>query len=201
MNDGEAYNPLAKENLGRSVVETLLRQVELPLGGLGSFRGAGVYAIYYRGEFPAYRRLAEKNREIGTLPIYVGKAVPKGSRKGFAPSAYCGTTALSERLREHASSIRAVENLAIGDFSCRSLVVDDIWIPLGESLIIDRFKPIWNVLLDGFGNHDPGGPRQSGKRPRWDEVHPGRTWAIKCQPPAESREQLLSKIEEYFESL
>ena len=43
------------------------------------------------------------------------------------------------------------------------LSVDDIWIPLTESLLIERFKLVWNRVLDGFGNQDPGKER-NGKR-------------------------------------
>lgn len=27
--------------------------------------------------------------------------------------------------------------------------------PLAESMLIEQLKPVWNVCLDGFGNHDP----------------------------------------------
>lgn len=66
---------------------------------------------------------------------------------------------LHGRLREHAESVRAAENLNIDNFAARWLVVDDIWIPLGETLLIGKFQPVWNRLLDGFGNHDPGAGR------------------------------------------
>lgn len=41
----------------------------------------------------------------------------------------------------------------------------------------NRFAPIWNRTLDGFGNHDPGKGRRAGQRPSWDVLHPGRSWA------------------------
>jgi hypothetical protein len=93
---------------------------------------------------------------------------------------------LYKRLIEHVESIRATKSLSIKDFQCRFLVVDDIWIPLGESLLIARFSPVWNSLVDGFGNHDPGSGRHAGMRPRWDVLHPGRPWAEKCRERAES---------------
>ncbi len=40
--------------------------------------------------------------------------------------------ALHKRLKEHAESVKTAENLEINDFYYRFLVVDDIWIPLGE---------------------------------------------------------------------
>ena len=48
-------------------------------------------------------------------------------------------------------------NLDLTDFRCRFLVVEVIWIPLGESLLIEKLSPLWNETIDGFGNHDPGG--------------------------------------------
>ena len=43
-----------------------------------SFLGTGVYAIYYTGKNPIYKKYAELNRLSYSYPIYVGKAVPKG---------------------------------------------------------------------------------------------------------------------------
>lgn len=81
-------------------------------------------------------------------------------------------------MKEHADSIRAADNLNIDDFHCRFFVVDDTWISLGESLFIARFTPVWNSLIDGFDNHNPGKGRHAGMRPRWDVLHPGRSWAM-----------------------
>lgn len=180
------FNPLDKVNLGASVAEALLARPSIALEELSEFRGAGVYAIYYSGGYPPYRPLAEINANgVSLMPIYVGKAVPAGSRKGGGIDAKPGKV-LFKRLAEHADSIRAATNLRIEDFACRYLVVDDIWIPLGESLLIARFSPLWNSLIDGFGNHDPGSGRHAGMRPRWDVLHPGRAWAPKCKDRQES---------------
>jgi len=43
----------------------------------GSFLGTGVYALYYTGRNPLYKRYADLNRLSYDFPIYVGKAVPK----------------------------------------------------------------------------------------------------------------------------
>jgi hypothetical protein len=86
---------------------------------------------------------------------------------------------LYKRLNEHRKSIEAAENLNVVDFFCRFLVVDDIWIPLGESLLIENTKPLWNVIVDGFGNHDPGSGRSNQQMSPWDVLHPGRNWAKK----------------------
>jgi hypothetical protein len=194
------FNPLDKKNLGASVAEAMLEQPPTPLGQLQPFIGTGIYAIYYTGDFPAYRPLAERNKQGFTAPIYVGKAVPAGARKGGGVGA-TDSKALFKRLAEHAESIRAVENLNIDDFYCRFLVVDDIWIPLGESLLIAKFAPVWNVIIDGFGNHDPGAGRYNGLRPKWDVLHPGRGWANKCAVRKENPVQIEREIVDYFRSI
>lgn len=197
------YNPLEKENLGKSVAEALLHREAVPLAELEPFHGAGIYALYYHGPFAPYRKLAEINRTQGaTVPIYVGKAIPAGGRKGGGllteGSSQKPTKALFKRLVEHAESIGST-GLKVDDFSCRYLVVDDIWIPLGESLLITRFSPLWNLLLDGFGNHDPGAGRYNGLTPKWDVLHPGRAWAVKCKPRKETLKQISLEVEAWLE--
>jgi Eco29kI-like restriction endonuclease len=156
------YNPLAKENLGKSVADALLERSIGPLPPEGKFIAAGIYAIYYNGPFKGYARLLEKNRTApksaaAQIPIYIGKAVPAGARKGgFGLGASPGLV-LYNRLCEHADSIReAKSTLKLEHFRCRYIAVEDIWIPLGESMLIEMFNPLWNKVLDGFGNHDPG---------------------------------------------
>jgi hypothetical protein len=90
------------------------------------------------------------------------------------------------RLKEHAESVNAAENLSLKDFHCRFLVVEDIWIPLGETLLIAKFPPIWNKLIDGFGNHDPDKGRYRQVRSKWDTLYPGRDWVQKCSPRLDS---------------
>lgn len=197
MTSSAPYNPLEKVNLGISVAEAMLSQSALPLGKLAAFHGAGIYAIYYHGRHPAYDQLAAINSNQGpTVPIYVGKAIPEGGRKGGGAVVSVkgsATKALFKRLGEHAESIRATQ-LSIDDFSCRYLVVDDIWIPLGESLLIARFSPVWNLLVDGFGNHDPGKGRYNGLVPKWDVLHPGRAWAEKCKRRTEDANQIEAEV-------
>jgi hypothetical protein len=107
--------------------------------------------------------------------------------------------ALSGRLGEHADSITAADNLNIDDFRCRWLVVDEVFIPLAETLLISHFKPLWNIIVEGFGNHDPGKGRISGKKPSWDVIHPGRTWAAHLQA-ATTQDDLLTRIKSHMES-
>lgn len=202
MNGNAPYNPLDKQNLGISVAEALLARKAVSLGKVGRSKGAGIYALYYSGDFPAYEEIAKRNREGKfSAPIYVGKAVPPGARKGGIGLGDDPGFALAGRLREHADSIRAAENLNIEDFHCRYLVVEDIWIPLGESLLIARLAPLWNRLIDGYGNHDPGKGRYNQLRSRWDVLHPGRPWALKCQARDETAEQIQAEVVEYLRSL
>lgn len=192
------FNPLDKKNLGASVAEAMLRSPSHGLGDITRFTGAGIYAIYYAGPHPAYALLAQANQLGDRIPIYVGKAVPAGSRMGARLDATTTTRALHNRLTEHAESIRATSSLDITDFRCKYLVVDDIWIPLGESLLIAKFSPVWNSAIDGFGNHDPGAGRYQGQMPRWDMLHPGRPWAARCQPRTDTAASLTMTVQTYL---
>jgi hypothetical protein len=201
VSQSKPFNPLNRVNLGASVAQALLQQEPVPLGKIKSFSGAGIYAIYYTGNFKPYEPIAKRCRNGKfEVPIYVGKAIPAGARKGGTGLASSAGKVLYNRLTEHAESIKAVENLDFKDFSCRFLVVDDIWIPLGESLLIAKFSPIWNNIVEGFGNHDPGRGRYEGMRPRWDVLHPGRVWSAKCKPRLETPKQIIADIATYLRS-
>lgn len=192
------FNPLDMGNLAQSVGNALLVQEPVSLGEIPRFMGAGVYALYYVGDFSAYRDLAKQNLDGEfNQPIYVGKAVPKGGRKGV--NVTTKTTALWSRLNnDHAKTLRLASNLNIEDFYARWLVVEPIWIPLGESVLISWFAPVWNALIDGYGNHDPGKGRYKGKNTRWDTLHPGRAWAEKLEPRTETPEDIEKDTTEYI---
>jgi hypothetical protein len=160
LSSEQQYNPLDKRNLGKSIADALLEKPVVPLSTINSFNGAGIYAIYYTGKFPAYQLITAKNKDNQfELPIYVGKAVPAGARKGGFLDADPGPVMYRRLSDDHARSIQQVSNLELTEFYCRYLVVDDFWIPLAESLLIDMFSPLWNTVVDGFGNHDPGSGR------------------------------------------
>jgi hypothetical protein len=193
--DIELFNPLDKRNLGISIADAIFKQDVYKLKELPSFNGAGVYAIYYNGDFPLYEKISQKNKKAFIQPIYAGKAVPEGSRKGGLGLDVPIGEYLYKRLNEHRKSIEAANNLNIDDFYCRFLVVDDIWIPLGESLLIEKNRPLWNIVLDGFGNHDPGSGRYNQQRSAWDIIHPGRQWAKRLQegkPEAEIAKEIIN---------
>jgi len=194
-----AFNPLDKKHLASSVGDALLAAPVHPLGVVAPFDGAGIYAIYYTGNFPAYKELAAANSKGKlALPIYIGKASPAGGRIGATLDLAAGPV-LHKRIKEHAQSIIAAENLDIADFCCRFLVVDDIWIALGESLMIARFSPLWNVLVDGFGNHNPGKGRHAGMRSRWDVLHPGLSWATHLAQRLETAQQIAQNAQAYLQ--
>lgn len=190
---GHPYNPLDRVELGKSVERALLAR---PLVALErflarraeKFPGAGLYALYYVGPLAAYADIAPPRRESGDVPIYVGRARPPGARQGaLGLESTTNEPVLFDRLREHARSIETVQrhadgvgrsDLAISDFLCRHLVADDIWVPMGEALLIGHYRPVWNVVVDGFGNHSPGGGRARQAKSPWDTLHPGRRWAF-----------------------
>jgi hypothetical protein len=72
---------------------------------------------------------------------------------------------------------------------------------LAESLLIERYRPLWNVVVDGFGNHDPGSGRHQGKRPNWDTLHPGRAWASRLQPSTLSLVAIEQRVRAYLLAL
>lgn len=72
-------------------------------------------------------------------------------------------------------------------------VVVPVWISLAERFLIEHYRPIWNTVIDGFGNHDPGMGRRNMKRPRWDILHPGREWAERLRP-AETADRIISEL-------
>jgi len=189
-----SYDPLDYENLAKSVVWSLLEKPAESLPPEESFNGIGVYAIYYTGNFPAYRKISATGYKI---PIYVGQATPTKSRKGAETEAAMATNALHARLCQHAKTLEAAENLKLEDFRCRHLIVVPVWVGLAEQFLITHYRPLWNVLLDGFGNHDPGKGRRNMRRPRWDILHPGREWAKRLKAQ-ESPYSLIRRVEEFF---
>ncbi|MEU8379548.1 Eco29kI family restriction endonuclease [Streptosporangium sp. NPDC048865] len=195
------YNPLDDENLAQNVADALERE---PVHRLppSPFQGPGLYAIYYVGKYELYKPLSDlcrreatpESHDIGpfAVPMYVGKAAASGSRKGTRKTT---NRELYNRIREHANSIRnAASTLDISDFRVRYLRVKDIWIPLGEHGIINRYKPIWNRVVDGFGNHAQGSGRDEQSRSPWDMIHPGRSFAMRLTPNPDGLEKIEQRV-------
>ena len=184
----DEYNPLDYENLARNCADELLRHSLGPLPPDGKFTGAGVYALFYRGDFPAYEPIARSR-----TPIYVGKAVLSGGRKGGGRTRRPGLStapALSRRRRERAKSIDQAQNLRLKDFRCRFLVVTPVWITMAERLLIEKYRPVWNVTIEGFGIHDPGAGRHRGEISWWDALHPGRPFAARLRQTRDTDDAL-----------
>lgn len=200
MASDKAYNPLEKKRLAQNVADAVLGEKIVPMSELKPFEGAGVYVIYYTGDFPEYGPISEANKKNKfKAPVYVGKAVPEGTRKGGFGLGDDSGPVLYKRLAKHSETIRAAKNLNLSDFYARYLVVDDIWIPLAESMLIEMFSPIWNKLIDGFGNNDPGKGRYQQQRSAWDTLHPGREWAEKCQSNPKTQNDLRGEVKTYHQ--
>lgn len=187
----------------RSVVDEaiqfFMRTPVHPLPPPGRFAGSGVYALYYSGRFELYGRLSRLNREDLAQPIYVGKAVPPGWRTarvqdGESPD-------LFRRLREHTRSIEQAINLQVKDFHCRFIILGgiegDLVVPV-EAETIRRFRPLWNTVVDGFGNHDPGSGRYNQARSEWDVLHPGRPWAERLTGESPRTRDVSARVRDFL---
>ncbi len=176
-----------------------------PLPPPETFLGTGVYALYYIGQNPLYERYAEFNRLAYSYPIYVGKAVPKGWRQSrTSDSALTQSRELHNRLREHSRNITVGAELSIKEFMCRFVIFEDEasdMIGTIEAALIKLNQPLWNVALDGFGNHDPGRGRYEQAKSDWDVIHPGRPWAERCHGTHKQECVIVSNIENHFRNV
>jgi len=179
-----AWNPL--DDLGvtqRELNGTIVEKFENHEGEKfresgDTFDGCGVYGIYYFGDYEHYEPVSNNKWEY-EIPIYIGKAVPSGSRTGGAHLESSSGRKLYKRLREHKKSIRRAENLDVENFRVKYLITASIWIRYCEQTLISYYKPWWNRYIDGFGIHDPGEGRANQERSVWDTLHPGRKWVEK----------------------
>ena len=202
MPEERPFNPLDKENLGWSISDALAAQPQEQLSALTEFSGAGIYALMYTGPFNAYEGIAKKGAMgMYRIPIYVGKAIPEGGRKGGFTFDAAEGTKLFNRLSEHKDSIDQAENLSSADFYFKYLVTEDIWIPLGESLLIETFSPVWNIVVMGFGIHHPGGGRARQKCSMWDTLHPGRSFAQGRPPNVLTASEIEKKVREHLRAV
>jgi hypothetical protein len=70
-----------------------------------------------------------------------------------------------------------------------------------EAAVIKITQPLWNTVVDGFGNHDPGSGRYEQARSDWDVLHNGRLWADKCKGKPSRSSEIQNKIEQHFSVL
>ncbi len=219
MPDERIYNPLDKAHLAESIVREFFKRKLHPLPPTEPFTGAGIYALYYQGDLPLYRKISDSLKAFLTIstpsasqqptPIYIGKSDPPGSRKGIFEEEQSEEAEeeaqevltsepkhrkLCERLAQHAKSISLTTNLKIGDFRCRYMLVDEVWVALGEARLVDWFRPAWNVLIEGFGSKIEGGGRESTARSVWDIIHPGRKENLRIQVAPELEAAIVAGL-------
>lgn len=177
----------------------------LPLPPEERFTGTGVYAIYYTGKSNPYAKYAELNRLSYAYPIYVGKAVPKGWRQARTSHLVTDkSTELLQRLRQHSKSIAHTSNLKPSDFMCRFVIFEgdgSDMISTVEAALIKITRPLWNVVVDGFGNHTPGKGRFEQAASQWDVIHTGRPWAAKCKGITAKAPEVIARISKHLDSL
>jgi hypothetical protein len=128
--------------------------------------------------------------------------VPKGWRQSRVAPSSKPSTELYSRIREHARNIEAGAGLELSEFSCRFVIFEDLaaeMISTVEAALIKINRPLWNSVVDGFGNHTPGAGRFEQARSDWDVVHPGRAWAKKCKGAARKPQAILKDIRKHFE--
>jgi hypothetical protein len=166
------------------------------------FSGAGIYALYYTGANPYYERLAAANRLSYSVPIYVGKAVPKGWRQArSSDSLSTQSNELQNRIKEHTRNILIGQGLDLKDFACRFVIFEaegSDMISTVEATLIKLFRPLWNSAVDGFGNHTPGAGRFDQAKSDWDVIHPGREFAEKCRGVPKDLATVLKNIDAHF---
>lgn len=163
------------------------------------FVGSGVYALYYIGQNELYDKLAKINRSVCLQPIYIGKAVPPGWRTARIRAS--STADLYRRINQHKGNIEQSTNLQLNDFQCRFMILSDVEsdliVPV-EAELIRRYAPLWNTVVDGFGNHDPGKGRYNQAKSDWDVLHPGRVWAERLTGQATSLAELITRIQQFL---
>ena len=130
-----------------------------------------------------------------SVPVHEAHSSPLAVLGAFKPE-----VVLLEKMLADAN-VREIEGIAFmsGRLGDKPVVI--VWTGVGKvnaamttTLLIEHFKPVWNTVVDGFGNHDPGAGRINMRRPKWDIVHPGRPWAERLSA-AETPEQVVRLIE------
>lgn len=201
------FDPADPGLFGLVAAVGLVHQDLEPLNAIVKAYGSGVYALYYRGDNPLYEPL------VGSAtPIYVGKTKTPTSAVLVEQG-----TALTERLGQHANSIRAGNGLSVDDFEYRRLVIAPGWEPVTEGALINLFCPVWNRraaardpvtggavrYVHGFGKHGDDADTRGNSRSPWDTLHHGRDWANDKDPAKPTvnqmeREQIEELIARHF---
>jgi hypothetical protein len=196
--DSEVYQFLPPGVFDAAVVRFIQRlwgTEPLPLREDHSFKGSGIYALYYHGDFPAYQSLVTPG---STIPIYVGRA-GTGKQKVSAK----GDTAIASRLGEHYRTIGKASNLRVEDFTCRAVRLEKGMQDSAERCLIDLFEAVWNKL-GGFGEREGNGQTSRQKNQfisNWDLLHPGRsTNATKLRPIEDIEYKIVGYVHQCHEA-
>jgi hypothetical protein len=188
------FDPSNPKVVGRFVSLALVAQQRHPLSAIPRTYGSGVYAIYYTGDFAAYRPISKSE-----TPIYVGQAAPVISN---ARTPREQGPRLCSRLSDHRKNIaKASSTLNLEDFEFRSLVVQSGWETAAEDYLIHLFRPIWNSetsILYGLGKHGDSAETRANSRSPWDTLHPGRAWAAGSKVDAKSPAVISRELTEHF---
>ena len=192
-NSDEIFNPFP-ENITDILISAFESRIleSLPPEEIG--KGAGVYGLYYTGKSKIYNAF---NEHLERLPLYIGKAVIPGGRKGGGDKEASHQNYIVRRLREHARTISQAENLKPEDFRCRWLFVVPEFVNAAEAILIDHYQPLWNCVISGFGIHTPGSGRNKQARSDWDMLHPGRGFAGGL-PIGNDPTAIISRIKGHF---
>ena len=127
------YDPLTWDNLMMGLIVRFEKTPFVDFEAIEDARGPGIYALFYDGPHPAYVPISGTRK-----PIYVGKAVPRGTRKGTGTES--APYALRDRLRLHRRSLELATNLVVDDFMSRYLAVVPVWVTLAERFLIDHYR-------------------------------------------------------------
>jgi len=200
------FDPADPYTAGRLVATALLAQPRVSLELISRSYGAGVYAIYYKGDHPVYAPISGSE-----TPIYVGKADPAS---GSAKTPREQGQKLYGRLADHRKMIRTVSQYALNeklehalrieDFECRRLVTATNAQMFAERHLIDLFQPLWNSdtkVCWGISKHGDTEGRNNDRSP-WDVLHPGRKWAM-AEKLDDSRplERILRDVSAHLEAV
>jgi len=115
------------------------------------FVGSGVYAIYCTAKKGIYERYGNKVNRMGyNVPIYVGKAVPKGWRQSRTEE--IDDLPINEQVELWLRLIKSSIGLRATDFRIRALgsnVVDAGLAHAMHLLMVYAYQPLWNRVFDG----------------------------------------------------
>ncbi len=160
---------------GRIVGITMIAQKRKPLANIERFYGAGVYALYYNGDFPGLRA----NFAAGT-PDLRGKADPADA---------ASKTAMEQGDRLARAAYGSLEKYREGgkprcdwqDFEYRALVVQTGWQTSAEDYLIHLFKTASGIPAGVSATDSANMATIPARAPTcaspWDTLHPGRDWA------------------------